>query len=75
MQTVFWSNAGRPNEKIGVELNGIQCWEKKTLKAIFFLIEMAAEGRGVTFLTRALQFAQVLRNCSGIQDLLSPLSF
>ena len=40
-----------------------------------FLIDMAAEGRGNTILTRAPQFL-VLRNCSGIQDLLlSPLSF
>ena len=42
-----------------------------------FPIDLAAEGRGHTILTRALQMVPVLRNCSGIKHLLSvsPLSF
>ena len=74
VRTCFTSNDGRPNEEIWVEEKAyVLGREGVCMKAIFFWLDMAAEGRGNTILTRALQF-QVLRN-SGIQDLLSSLSF
>ena len=44
-------------------------------ESFFFLIDMAAEGRGNTILTRALQLVPGSSKLLGIQDLLSPLSF
>ena len=52
-----------------VELNGIRAGKRRCmhwpLKRYFFLIEMAAEGRGVTFLTPALQLAQATTKLLG----------
>ena len=54
------------------------CWEENgalNLKAIFFWQRWQLIVRGVVSLFWHLHWFQVLRNWSGIQDLLSPLSF
>ena len=61
-----------------MELKGVRAGQRRCMhESDLFLIDMAAEGRGHTILTRALQLVivvMVLRNFSGIQDLLSPFN-